>query len=246
MYEESGRYYAFFGPHAVVTSQEEQFFRHWTAGCHRVVDFGAGLCGPASLLAHLGLDVLAIEPSPILAALAMDRLNRGDDADRSITLVESSPDSVADQFAANLILVRSVVMLLDDDARATALQSALNYAAPGARLILDARTAALPWLARGKLDEERKLGSTLYRRRTHYSAGDNGSTCVHWIVEAEQFGSKSTLAEERFIVRADTVDGLRALLVPTGFEVQNLYGAYDLNRAYSDEHEMIVVVARTA
>lgn len=127
----------------------------------------------------LGLEVLAFEPSPILAGLAMDRLNRGDDLDRSITIIEGSPETFSAQFTADLILMRSVVMLLNDADRATALQAAANHAAPGARLILDARTTALPWIARGNLEEERRLGSTIYRRRSHYTRGDEGATHVH-------------------------------------------------------------------
>jgi hypothetical protein len=63
MYEQTGRFYAFFGPHAVVTDEEKRFFAHWSTGCRRALDLGAGLCGPASTLAQLGLEVLAFEPS---------------------------------------------------------------------------------------------------------------------------------------------------------------------------------------
>jgi SAM-dependent methyltransferase len=246
MYEQTGRYYAFFGPHAVVTPEEKQFFGHWTAGCRRVIDFGAGLCGPASTLAHLGLEVLAFEPSPVLAAIAMDRLNRGDDIDRSITLIEGAPETFATSFTADLILMRSVVMLLNSAERAIALRAAAKYIAPGARLILDVRTPALPWIARGTLEEERRLGSTIYRRRTRYTRGDCGATHVHWTVEAERFGLATALAEEHFDVRADTVDGLKEVLVNAGFEVEKLYSAYDINRPYSDGEEMIVAVARAS
>jgi len=246
MYEETGRYYAFFGPHAVVTPEEKQFFGHWTAGCRRVIDFGAGLCGPASTLAHLGLEVLAFEPSPILAALAMDRLNRGDDFDRSITLIEGAPETFAAQFSADLILMRSVVMLLNNADRTTALQAAAKHIAPGARLILDVRTTALPWIAQGHLEEERRLGSTIYRRLTHYTRAGEGATLVHWTVEAERCGCTRVLADERFVVRADTVGGLRELLGAAGFEIEKVYGAYDINRPYADGEEMIVAVARAS
>jgi hypothetical protein len=174
----------------------------------------------------------------------MDRLNRGDDLDRSITLIEGAPEFFAAQFSADLILMRSVIMLLNDADRAAALQAATNHVAPGARLILDARTTALPWIARGTLEEERRLGSTIYRRRTHYTRGDEGATQVHWTVEAERFGRTKALADERFVVRADTVGGLRELLATVGFEVEKVYGAYDINRPYSDGEEMIVAVAR--
>jgi hypothetical protein len=111
-------------------------------------------------------------------------------------------------------------------------------------LIVDARTAALPWSEQGKLEEERRLGSTTYRRRTLYTREENAATRVHWAVEAERFGRKETIAEERFLVRADTADGLRQLLAAHGFEVEQLYGSYDLDRAYSDGDAMIVAVAR--
>jgi hypothetical protein len=138
MYEQTGRYYAFFGPHAAVTGEEKRFLDHCSAGCRRAVDFGAGLCGPASALAHLGLEVLAFEPSPILASLAMDRLNRGDEIERSITLIEGTPANFTEPFAADLILMRSVLMLLNDTERATALDAVARHGAAGARLIVDA------------------------------------------------------------------------------------------------------------
>jgi SAM-dependent methyltransferase len=246
MYEQTGRYYAFFGPHAAVTDEEEQFFAHWSAGCRRALDLGAGLCGPASTLAQLGLEVLAFEPSPILVALAMDRLNRGSESEPSITLVEGTPANFNEPFAADFILMRSVLMLLNDADRATALNAAARHGAADARLIVDVRTAALPWYDQGHLEEERTLGSTTYRRRTLYTREENAATRVHWSVEAVRFGRKETIAEEQFLVRADTADGLRQLLAVHGFEVEQLYGSYDIHRTHSDGDAMIVAVARAA
>lgn len=243
MYEQTGRYYAFFGPHAAVTAAEQQFFAHWSAGCRRALDLGAGLCGPASTLAQLGLEVLAFEPSPILAALAMDRLNRGGEIERSITLVEGTAANFTEPFAADLVLMRSVLMLLNDADREVALGAAARHRAAGARLIVDVRTAALPWSDQGHLEEERRLGSTTYRRRTRYTREENAATRVHWTVEAERFGRGETVAEEEFLVRADTADGLRRLLAVHGFEVEQLYGSYDVNQAYSEGDAMIVAVA---
>jgi hypothetical protein len=200
--------------------------------------------GPNLCPAQLGLEVLAFEPSPILAALAMDRLNRGSDSERSITLVEGTLVNFTEPFAADFILMRSVLMLLDDADRATALNAAARHSAAGARLIVDARTVALPWSEQGHLEEERWLGSTAYRRRTRYTREEKGATRVHWSVEAVRFGRKEAIAEEQFLIRADTVDGLRQLLAVHGFEVEQLYGSYDIGRAYSDADAMIVAVAR--
>lgn len=244
MYEQSGRYYAFFGPSATVTPEETRFIAHWAKGCRRALDFGAGLCGPATTLALLGLEVLAFEPSPMLAALAMDRLNRGDDSERAITLVEGAPEKFAEPFAADLILMRSVLMLLDDRQRSIALDAVARHAAPGARLIVDARTSALPWSRQQPLVEERRLGLTTYRRQTDYSRLDDGATGVHWTIEAERFGCSHVVAEERFTVRADDVDGLRRLLSAHGFAVEQVHGGYDLDRPHGNDDEMIVAVAR--
>jgi hypothetical protein len=244
MYERTGRFYAFFGPHAVVTDEEKRFFAHWGAGCRRALDLGAGLCGPAVTLAQLGLEVLAFEPSPILAALAMDRLNRGGEVERSITLVEGTPANFGEPFSADLILMRSVLMLLNDAERVTALGAAKRHCAAGARLIVDARTVALPWSEQGHLEEERRLGSTTYRRRTRYTRAEDGSTSVHWAVESERFERTEVIADEQFLVRADTPDGIRRLLAAHGFEVEQLYGGYDTDRPYSEGDAMIVAVAR--
>jgi hypothetical protein len=243
MYEQSGRYYALFGPSATVTPEETRFLAHWAKGCHRALDFGGGLCGPASTLARLGLEVMAFEPSPILAALAMDRLNRGDDSERAITLVEGAPEEFAEPFAADLILMRSVLMLLDERQRAIALDAVARHAAPGARLIVDARTSALPWSRQPPLVEERHLGLTTYRRRTDYARLDDDATGVHWTIEAERFGRTHAVAEERFTVRADDVDGLRRLLSAHGFAVEQVHGGYDFDCPFGSDDAMIVVVA---
>jgi hypothetical protein len=105
---------------------------------------------------------------------------------------------------------------LNDADRATALNAAARHGAADARLIVDARTAALPWSEQGHLEEERQLGSTTYRRRTRYMREEKAATRVHWSVEAERFGRKETIAEEQFLVRADTADGL-----PTGSKSNN-------------------------
>jgi len=243
MYEQTGRYYAFFGPHAAVTEHEKRFFVHWTAGCRRALDLGAGLCGPASVLAELGLEVLAFEPSPIIAALAMDRLHRGSEAQRSVTLVEGAPANFSEPFTADIILMRSVLMLLDDADRTIALRAAARHSAAGTRLIVDVRTAALSWHEQGHLEEERRLGSTTYRRRTRYAREENAATRVDWTIEAERFGHRETIAKERFLVRADTADGLRQQLATHGFEIERLYGSYDTDHTYADTDAMIVAVA---
>jgi len=246
MYESTGRYYALFGPKAVTTSAEEAFFRHWAAGRSRALDLGAGLCGPATALARLGLDVLAVEPSPVLAALAVDRLGRGTEAEQHVTLADGEIASLNEPFHADLILLRSVWMLIDDAARRVALDAARRHAAPGALLIVDARTAALDWADRGAgPEEEKKIGHTVFRRRTRYTRLPDGGTEVHWVVDVERFGRHVESAEETFVVRADTLGGLGGDLRGAGFTVEHAYPAYDLEAPLTDAAAMLVVVARS-
>lgn len=243
MYEQTGRYYAFFGPAAKIPPEEIRFFQHWTAGRRRAMDLGAGLCGPATMLARLGLDVLAVDPSPDLAALAMDRLNRGDDTERSVTLVEGPVETLSEAFAADVILLRSVLMLLTDEERSAVLDAARRHAAPGARLICDVRTAALSWADEESKVEERCLGHTTYRRSTRYSRDASGSTRVEWLVQSQRFGHTREVASETFRVRADTEQGVRGLLQGFGFEVRQLYGAYDLDHPCDAGSPAMVAVA---
>jgi len=247
MYEQTGRYYAFFGPHATITQEEEKFLAHWSNGKHRALDFGAGLCGSALLLARLGLEVFAFEPSPVVAAIAMDRLNRENDLARSITLLEGPPQTLAESFEADFILIRSVFMLLNSSERRAALEAVCRHSAPGARMVIDARTSTLPWAEQGGLREERHLGRTLYRRHTKYTRQADGSTRVHWVVEGERFGRKFQIGEEDFTVQADTASGLKKQLCDNGFEVEQIFGAYDINRRHAEGDPMLVAVAqRTA
>jgi hypothetical protein len=244
MYEQTGRYYAFFGPHAVVDAEEVRFLAHWCANHRKALDFGAGLCGPAQVLAHFGLEVLAFEPSPVIASLAMDRLGRGDDRARSITLVEGPTDTFHEPYVADFILMRSVVMLLDPSERAAALRAVKRHAAPGAWLVIDARTAFLPWVEQGSLAEDRRLGHTEYHRRTQYTRGADGATCVHWTIESRRFGRSVESVQEQFVVRADTVEGLEQLLASEGFRVKGLFGAYDLDRPYKEGDALLVAIAQ--
>jgi len=244
MYEQTGRYYAFFGPHATITPDEERFLAYWAKGRQRALDFGAGLCAGALLLARLGLEVFAFEPSPLLAALAMDRLNRDNDLARSITLLEGRTELLDESFQADFILMRSVFMLLNSGEREAALEAVRRHSAPGARMVIDVRTSALPWADQGVLHEERHLGGTLYRRHTRYFRQVDGSTRVHWEVEGERAGRTFQIAEEDFTVQADTVDGLNNLLSAKDFEVEQIYGAYDINRGHAQGDAMLVAVAQ--
>jgi hypothetical protein len=243
VYEQTARYYAFFEPTAQVTPEEQRFFAHWTAGRRRALDLGAGLCGPATMLARLGLDVLAFEPSSELAALALDRLSRGDDVERSVTLVDGFTESLSEPFAADVILLRSVLMLLSGTERDTVLKAARRHAAPGARLICDVRTAALAWADEGSRMDQRAQGHTYFRRCTRYSRDPSGATRVEWSIQAERFGRTYELGSEIFTVGADTPDDLSRLLQAFGFEPKQLYSAYDLDRSYDERSAMIVAVA---
>jgi len=244
MYEQTGRYYAFFGPHATITPDEERFLAYWSNGKRCALDFGAGLCGSALLLARLGLDVFAFEPSPLLAALAMDRLNRDNDLARSITLLEGPTELLHESFEADFILMRSVFMLLSSDQRGAALDAVCRHSAPGARMVIDVRTSTLPWAEQGGVHEERNLGRTLYRRHTRYARQVDGSTRVHWEVKGERPGRTFNIAEEDFTVQADTVNGLKNLLSTKGFEVEQVYGAYDIDRPHVEGDAMLVAVAQ--
>lgn len=243
MYEQTGRFYAFFGPHATITPDEEKFLAYWSNGKHRALDFGAGLCASAMLLARLGLEVFAFEPSPLLAALAMDRLNRDSDLARSITLLEGRTELLDESFEADFILMRSVFMLLNSDERGAALEAVCRHSAPGARMVIDVRTSTLPWADQRALHEERHLGRTLYRRHTRYTRQPDGSTRVRWEVEGERSGRIFHIGEEDFTVQADTVNGLKNLLSDKGFEVAQIYGAYDIDRPHAEGDPMLVAVA---
>ena len=245
MYEQTGRYYALFGPSAVTTTAEEEFLRYWVSGRKCALDFGAGLCGPAIALARIGLEVVAFEPSRTLGMLALDRLAQARDGTKNVTLIEGDPANFAEPFTADLVLMRSVWMLLDDAERTTAMDALRRHCAPGARLIMDARTAALPWADHRGTDEERQIGHTVYRRSTRYARLPSSATQVHWTVDIERFGRHLDRVEERFTVRADSDDGLRTALAVAGFTIEQLYAGYDLDAPYAPDAEMIVVVAAT-
>src|SRR5690554_655158 len=92
VYEQTGQYYAFFGPQAGVTAAGVCFFEHWAEGRTAVLDFGCGVCGRARMLAGLACDVLACGPSQSRAALALDRLGRASPAEQRVTLVNDTAE----------------------------------------------------------------------------------------------------------------------------------------------------------
>ena len=235
MYEATGQYYALFGPQAGVSDAERAFLAHLAAGRQRALDFGAGLCAPAMALAAIGLEVLAFEPSPTLVPLALDRLGRADDAiARRITLVGGAVEDLNEPFDADLLLMRSVWMLLDDRQRGAALAALLRHAAPDAMLIVDARTAALSWADAPEAYDERVIGATRYRRSTRYERRAGG-THVHWTIEIERFGKTVGRCEEAFFVRADTLSGLAEALRCGGFAIERSFGGYDLDSALTED-----------
>jgi len=140
--------------------------------------------------------------------------------------------------------MRSVFMLLNGKERVAALEAVCGQSAPGARMVIDVRTSALPWAEQGTLHEERHLGRTLYRRNTRYTRQVDGSTRVHWEVAGERSGREFQIAQEDFTVQADTVSGLKDLLSAKGFEIEHTFGAYDIDRPYAQGDAMIVAVAQ--
>jgi hypothetical protein len=136
------------------------------------------------------------------------------------------------------------LMLLNSDKREAALEAVWRNSAPGARLVIDVRTSTLPWAEQGTAHEERHLGRTLYRRDTRYTRQADGSTHVHWEVEGERLGRQFDLGQEDFTVQADTAGGLRDLLASNGFEVEQMFAAYDIDRHYVEGDSMLVAVAQ--
>jgi hypothetical protein len=163
MYEQVGRYYALFGPTAATTAAEERFLAHWTQSRTRALDFGAGLCGPALVLSRLGLEVLAFEPSPVIATLALDRLSRDCGVENSFTLVEGPTPTFDVPFRADFILMRSVVMLLNDSDRAahSTLSSAMRRQARDSSLTFARHTSRGPIVAHSRTKKSWAARSTV-------------------------------------------------------------------------------------
>ena len=111
-------------------------------------------------------------------------------------------------------------------------------------MVIDVRTSTLPWAEQETAQEERHLGRTLYRRHTRYTRQADGSTRVHWEVEGERSGRQFHVGQEDFTVHADAAGGLRDLLASNGFEVEQMYGAYDIDRPYVEGDSMLVAVAQ--
>jgi hypothetical protein len=246
MHDHPARYHALFGPDAPVTQAEREFLEYWTTEQHRALDYGAGLCGPARVLSQLGLDVFAYEPSPIIAAVALDRLNRKTVLGKGVTLLEGSPETLSETVAADFILIRGVFMLLNDEERRMALDAVSRHSVHGARLILDVRTAALPWAEQGGLIDEKRVGHATYTRHISYIRDSDQSTRVTCKVTSTKFGKTTLVAQEEFRVRADSPDHLRDCLAQNGFHIDRMYGAYDLAEPYTEGAHMIVCVAHRA
>jgi hypothetical protein len=57
-------------------------------------------------------------------------------------------------------------------------------------------------------------------------------------------GRQFHLGQEDFTVQADTAGGLTELLANNGFELEQMFAAYDIDRSYVEGDSMLVAVAR--
>jgi SAM-dependent methyltransferase len=243
MYEATGQFYALFGPAAPLTAAEQEFLVRWAAGRRAALDLGCGLCGPSFFIASLGLDVLAFEPSPTLAPLALDRIGQAPaEAQRALTFVHCPTTALDEPFRADLILMRSVWMLLDDEQRLECMSALSRHSMGGARLIIDARTSKLAWADTPLRVDEKRIGNSVFSRHTHYTRLPHG-TAVHCSVRETRFDRLVTEREETFFVRADTAETVRRSLLQFDFDIEASYASYDLADPPGPASPMIVAVA---
>lgn len=212
-------------------------------------------CGTGRVLlplARAGYHITGVDLSPAMLEIARRKVAAAGLADR-VTLVRQDMRELAleGRFTLALIAVNSFMHLLTAEDQLAALIRIWAHLHPGGLLLLDLFNPDLARLleARGQvvLDKVMTDPDTGHRlMRFHTQTVDLGRQLLHIIFIVDevdgQGGVRRTLFpfSMRYFFRGE----LELLLRRAGFELEALYGSYDLEEFNGDSEKMIAVARR--
>lgn len=212
-------------------------------------------CGTGRVLlplARQGYQVTGVDVSPAMLAVARSKVAAEDLADR-VTLVEGDMKALdlAGRFNLVFVAVNSFMHLLTTDDQLAALTRIRQHLNPGGLLVLDLFNPDLGRLLdfRGQLGLEKVMtdpetGHRLMRFHTQTVDLGQQTIRVTFIVDAVdgEGGVRRTLFpfSIRYLFRYE----LELLLRHAGFQVEAIYGSYDLDEFSGDSEKMIAVAQK--
>lgn len=211
------------------------------------------MCGSGRLLlplAHLGLQLTGIDISPELLALARDRVDDAGLGDRVMLHQADVRDAVPDgPFSMAIVALNSFMHLADSDDQLATLRNVHAALQEDGILVLDLFNPDPRELGRHNgeivLDKTFRLadGTTVQKfvvQTVNFATQTNYVTFVYDELETRGYVRRRALPfPMRWLYRYE----LEHLLARAGFELEVVYGGYDLSD-YESASELMLTVAR--
>ena len=212
-----------------------------------ILEIGSGTGRVALALAEAGHEVVGLEPSEAMRAVAQRKANRARLSDRAVFVPgDMRRFQIERRFGLIIVPLTTFLHNLTLDDQLATLSSCKRHLQPGGLLILDcfnpdpahAADAQVLSLHRAHIEAGTGAAALLYLSRTV----DWGNQLQENIYIAEQPSANGVqrlafTTNFRFIFRHE----MALLLKQGGFEVKEIYGSYELDPFESGSDKLIVV-----
>jgi SAM-dependent methyltransferase len=210
-------------------------------GARRVVELGCGTGMVSAAFAAAGYDVIGVEPSPAMLAIA--RARRSSDRVRWVGGGVDALAALGAEFGADFAFMSGHVaqFFVDDAEWAAALVALRRTLRPGGRLAFESRNPLVREWERWTPAHRRVIGDLETWSDVHTVRGGVVDYTNHYVIR-----SRGEAFESRAQLRFRTRDELDRSLADAGFELERIDGDWDGREATATTREYIVVASRPA
>jgi ubiquinone/menaquinone biosynthesis C-methylase UbiE len=245
-------YARFYDPDVGELDADLQMYQQFAARCNSpLLELGCGTGRVLIPLARQGYRITGIDASAAMLEKAQDKVTAEALQDR-VTLVEQemSELELEERFNLTFAALNSFAHLHTTDEQLAALARIRRHLNPGGLLVLDMFNPDLARLldARGQVALAKVMSGPSAGRRTmrfYSDEVDLGQQLIHTTYIVDEIDAKGQVKRTlfpfslRYVFRYE----LELLLRHAGFEVEAIYGSYDLDR-FSGDSEKLIAVAR--
>ena len=245
-------YARFYDPDLGDFDADLQMYEQFAARCDSpVLELGCGTGRVLIPLARLGYRITGIDASAAMLEKAREKVE-AEDLQGRVTLVEQEMGELAleERFNLAFAALNSFAHLHTTDDQLAALARIHQHLNPGGLLVLDLFNPDLARLldARGQVALTRVMDGPGAGRRTMRFTTDEvdlGRQLIHttYIVDEIDSGGQVRRTLFPFSLRYVFRYELELLLRHAGFDVEAVYGSYDLDE-FSGDSEKLIAVAR--
>jgi SAM-dependent methyltransferase len=219
-----------------------------------ILELGCGTGRVLLPLAREGFQLTGVDISPAMLARAQQKVDAEDLADR-VTLIRQDIRELAlgAQFNLAFSPINSFMHMLTTEDQLEALDAIYGHLNPGGLLVLDLFNPDLNRLLSlrgqlelGKVMTDPETGHELLRFHTDSADLGKQTICATFLVDEIDPDGQVSRTRFSFTIRYLFRYELELLLLHAGFEVEAIYGSYDLDEFSGDSDKMIAVARRPA